>query len=72
MTKKGSRLVRWAAIEAISKMHGPKIKGDYRRIAARRGVKVARMAAARKVPTLVFYGLRDGEIRSLALTDQTG
>jgi transposase len=73
VTKKGSRLVRWAAIEAISKTHGgPKIKSDYRRIAARRGVKVGRVAAARKVLTLVYYGLRDGEIRCLAQTDQAG
>ena len=73
MTKQGSRLLRWAAIEAISKMHGgPKIKDDYRRIAARRGVKIARVAAARKVLTLVFYGLRDGEIRCLAQAQDAG
>lgn len=73
VTKKGSRLVRWAAIEAIAKMHGgPKIKSDYRRIAARRGVKVGRVAAARKLLTLVYYGLRDGEIRCLAQAEQAG
>jgi transposase len=73
VTKQGSKLLRWAAIEAISKMHGgPKIKDDYRRIAARRGVKVGRVAAARKVLTLVFYGLRDGEIRCLAQTQDAG
>jgi hypothetical protein len=27
---------------------------------------IARVAAARKLLTLVFYGLRDGEIRCLA------
>jgi transposase len=73
MTKQGSRLVRWAAVEAISHMHGgPKIKDDYRRIAARRGVKIGRMAAARKLLTLVYFGLRDGEIRSLAQAEPAG
>ena len=66
-TKQGSRLVRWAAIEAISKMRGgPKLKIDYHRIADRRGKYVARVAVARKLLTLVYYGLRDGEIRCLA------
>jgi transposase len=66
-TKQGSRLVRWAAIEAISKMRGgPKLKVDYHRIAERRGINVARVAVARKLLTLVYYGLRDGEIRCLA------
>jgi hypothetical protein len=35
------------------------------RIAKRRSVMIARVAAARKLLTLVFYGLRDGEIRCL-------
>ena len=67
ITKKGSTLVRWAAIEAISKIRGgPKIQADYHRIAERRGKHIARVAAARKLLTLVYYGLRDGEIRCLA------
>jgi hypothetical protein len=35
------------------------------RIQARRGNMVTRVAAARKLLTLVFYGLRDGETRCL-------
>jgi transposase len=71
ITKQGSRLLRWAAVEAVSKNHGDnKIKADYRRIAARRGHNIARVAAARKLLTLVFYGLRDGEIRCLARLDE--
>ena len=67
ITKQGSRLLRWAAVEAISKNHGDnKIKADYRRIAERRGRNIARVAAARRLLTLVYYGLRDGEIRCLA------
>jgi hypothetical protein len=39
--------------------------GSYLRIAERRGTNIARVAAARKLVTLVFYGMRDGEIRCL-------
>jgi len=71
VTKRGSPLVRWAAIEAISHIRGgPKLKTDYHRIAARRGKNIARVAVARKLLTLVYYGLRDGEIRCLARVDE--
>ncbi len=67
ITKQGPPLVRWAAIEAVSKNHGDDpIKDLYRRVGERRGKNKGRVAAARKVLTLVYYGLRDGEIRSLA------
>jgi transposase len=67
ITKQGSRLVRWALIEAVSRDHGgPALAGGFGRIAARRGTNKARVAVARKVLTLVYYGLRDGEIRCLA------
>ena len=67
MTKQGSKLVRWAAIEAASRIRGgPKVQADYHRIADRRGVHIARVAAARKLLTLVYYGVRDCEIRCLA------
>jgi transposase len=70
ITKQGSRLLRWAAVEAVARNHGSgKIKNDYRRISERRGRGIARVAAARKLLTLIFYGLRDGEIRCLAQTD---
>jgi len=66
ITKQGSTLVRWAAIEAISGHHGGSLlQADYHRIAERRGVYKARVAVARKLLTLVYYGLRDGEIRCL-------
>jgi transposase len=67
VTKQGSKLVRWAAIEAISKIRGgPKLQADYHRLADRRGVNIARTAVARKLLILVYYGLRDGELRCLA------
>ena len=66
ITKQGSPLVRWAAIEAISKNHGgPKLRADFVRIAECRGKFKARIAVARKLLTLVYYGLRDGEVRCL-------
>jgi transposase len=67
ITKQGSVLVRWGAIETVTGGHGgPKLKADLRRIAARRGINIARVAVARKLLTLVYFGLRDGEVRCLA------
>jgi transposase len=66
ITKMGSRLVRWAALEAIVRYHGGHwLHKDFHRIAQRRGKNKARVAVARKLLTLVYYGLRDGEIRCL-------
>jgi transposase len=66
ITKQGSRLVRWAAIEAVARYHGGgAFKDSFRTIAQRRGRTKANVAIARKVLTLVYYGLRDGEIRCL-------
>lgn len=67
ITKQGSKLVRWAAIEAVQR-HQPtaKIAAVKDQIADRRGTNIAKVAAARKLLTLVYYGLRDGHIRALA------
>lgn len=66
ITKQGSKLVRWAAIEAVQRHQStPKIAADKDRIEARRGKNIAKVAAARKLLTLVYYGLRDGHIRAL-------
>jgi hypothetical protein len=73
ITKAGSPLVRWAAIEAVSNGRGgPKLKADYHRIADRRPKNVARVAVARKLLTLVYYGLRDGTIRCLEPAGEAG
>ena len=67
ITKQGSTLVRWAAVEAVARYHGgPPIAPAFMRIQKRRGTMIARVAAARKLLSLVYYGLRDGEIRCLA------
>ncbi len=66
ITKQGSRLVRWAAVEAVQRLpHDLKLRHDRDRIAARRGRPIAVVAAARRLLTLVFYGLSDGHIRCL-------
>jgi len=66
ITKQGSSLVRWAAIEAVARYHGgAPIAPAFVRIAKRRGVMIARVAAARRLLSLVYFGLRDGEIRCL-------
>jgi transposase len=68
-TKQGSRLLRWALIEAIQ--HAPagfKVRDAKDAIIARRGAQarnIAKVAAARRLLTLVYYGLRDGQIRCL-------
>jgi len=74
VTKQGSRLLRWALIEAIQRIPRDSVIGTVKdAIIARRGKQarnIAKVAAARKLRTLVFYGLRDGQIRCLSQTPQ--
>jgi hypothetical protein len=71
ITKQGSRLVRWAALEAVTRHRGgPPIRDSFPRIAEHRGVNRFKVAAASKLLTLVYYGLRDGEIRCLTRTKE--
>lgn len=66
ITKQGSKLVRWAAVEAVQKQPAlSKLAVDRDRIAARRGRKIAKVAIARRLLCLVYYGLRDGHLRCL-------
>jgi transposase len=67
ITKQGSGLVRWAAIEAAQKIPASAgwLTSTRARIADRRGRNIATVAVARKLLTLVYYGLRDGHIRAL-------
>ncbi|WP_405664170.1 hypothetical protein [Streptomyces sp. NBC_00079] len=58
--------MRWAVVEAIQSKTTVKIAEDRARIEARRGKDIAKIAAARKLLTLAYYGLRDGGIRALA------
>jgi hypothetical protein len=64
--KQGSRLVRWAAVEAVQRVPGHTRLGEIRdQVGARRGRNIG-VAAARELIVLVFYGLRDHHIRCLA------
>jgi transposase len=68
ITRQGSRPLRWALVEAAqhSGRGGGPLRDDFERISKRRGRKIAKVAVARKILTLCYYGLRDGEIRCLA------
>ena len=68
ITKQGNHLVRWAAVEAVQTLREGPIGHARVRIGDRRGANIGKVAAARKLLTLVFYGLRDGHIRCLTRT----
>ena len=59
--------MRWAAIEAAQKLRRDSwLYTERERLAERRNSRsIAKTAIARKLITLVYYGLRDGEIRCL-------
>ena len=73
ITKQGSRLVRWAAVEAVQRVDAHTRPGAVRdRVAARRGRNIGVVAGARELVELVFYGLRDGHIRRLTPAPRAG
>jgi len=60
ITKQGSRWLRWAMVEAAAKVgRAPDLRHFADPIAERRGVKIARVALARRLLTFAFYALRD-------------
>src|SRR5215472_2617444 len=67
VSKQGSRMLRWALVEAIQRQPAgtrPREVKDV--IIARRGKEargIARTAAARQLLTQVFYAMRDGHVR---------
>jgi transposase len=67
ISHQGSSILRWAVVEAATHVatRGGPLREQFERIAKRRGRKVARVAVARQILTLSYYGLRDGEIRCL-------
>jgi transposase len=67
ITKQGSRLVRWAAVEAVQRVPAHTHLGQIRdQVGARRGRNIGIVAAARELTELVYFGLRDGQIRRLS------
>lgn len=66
ITKQGSRLVRWAAVESVQVLPKTSRVGALRdRIAAKRGRNIGVVAAARKQLGHVYYALRDHHVRAL-------
>ena len=69
ITKQGSRPLRWALVEAVQRTPaGTPIRQARDAIIARRGPQarnIAKVAAARKLLTYVFYAMRDGHVRAL-------
>jgi transposase len=66
ITKQGSRLVRWAAIESVQILPKTSAVGRIReQVGARRGRNVGVVAAARRQVEYVFYALRDHQVRAL-------
>ena len=66
ITKQGSRLVRWAAVESVQRLPKHTIVGAFRdTVAARRGTNIGAVAAARRQLEYVYYALRDHHVRAL-------
>jgi transposase len=66
ITKQGSRLVRWAAVESVKRVGPHSRVGVLRdRVADRRGANIGAVAAARQQVEYVFYALRDHHVRAL-------
>jgi transposase len=66
ITKQGSAPVRWAAVEAAQGARKAGwLSAQHTAIAERRGRNIAAVAVARRLLTVVYYGLRDGHIRAL-------
>jgi transposase len=69
ITKQGSPVLRWALVEAVQRTPaGTPIDQAKDAIIARRGPQarnIAKVAAARKLLTYVFYAMRDGHVRAL-------
>lgn len=67
ITKQGCKLIRWAAVEAAQKLRRDSWLHEQReQLAERRNSRqIAKTAIARRIITLTYYGLRDGEIRCL-------
>jgi transposase len=68
ITKQGNNLVRWAAVEAVQRVHRGPLAHKKAVLTVKRGTNIAKVAAARELLTLVYYGLRDGHVRCLATT----
>jgi transposase len=59
ISKQGSRWLRWVMVEAaVHAFRDVELRQLFIRVARRRGAKIARVAVARRLLTLVYYALR--------------
>ena len=66
ITKQGSRLVRWAAVESVKSLGPHTGVGPLKaRVRDNRGKSIGSVAAARRQIEHVYYALRDGHVRAL-------
>ena len=68
VSKQGSRLLRWAAVEGCQRAREPYLVNKRREIIERRGKgaqHIATVAAARHLMKIVYYTMRDGHARCL-------
>jgi len=68
VSKQGSRLLRWAAVEGCQRAREPYLVNKRRAIIERRGKgaqHIATVAAARHMIKIVYYTMRDGHARCL-------
>ncbi len=73
ISKQGSRWLRWIMVEAATHaLDNPELGRFFTGIERRREAKIARVALARRLLTLVFYALRDeGGCRAFPVTRKT-
>lgn len=58
--------MRWAAVESTQVLPTSSLVGGFRdRIAAKRGRRIAVVAAARRQVGLIYWALRDHHVRAL-------
>ena len=68
VSKQGSRLLRWAAVEGCQRAREPYLAGKRHALIARRGTRakhIATVATARHMMKVVYYTMRDGHARCL-------
>lgn len=63
ITKRGSKYLRWALIQAVQKqgMYKSKLGIYYNKMRQKKGKKIAKVAAARKLCAIIFNMLKSGE-----------
>jgi transposase len=67
ISKQGNRMMRWLLVEAawIAVRKDPELQRVYRRLAFRRGRKIAAVAVARKLAVKLYWRLRDFEAKNV-------